>query len=67
MAVKLLIDEQKGDAWLLTKDDGPPYFFVGDAGDRSVVYSSKTGEFLGVRLKLIDPKLEYYHIKPDAD
>ena len=65
MPTKLVIDEQKQTVWLLLKDD-PPYWFVGDE-DRKVVYAANTGEFLGYRTKLLDPELEVYRVKKDAD
>jgi hypothetical protein len=57
----LIIDEQKEVVWLLLKDD-PPYWFVGD-GERKVIYSANTGEFLGYRAELIDTELEVYRVK----
>jgi len=65
MPTKVIIDEQKQVLWVLVKDD-PPYWFVGDY-DRKVVYAAGTGEFLGFRMKLLDPELEVYRVKPDAD
>ena len=67
MPTKLCIDEQRKVVWLLTKDDGGPYFCVGEPGKQNAVYSTKTGEFLGMRLELVDPKFEFYRVKKDAD